>query len=282
MSTILNFPCGVERLSNGNTLICDAGTESGADSKILEVAPDGRIGWSWPDGLRFVHSCKELGSGNRLIADTTNDRILEIDASGQVVFSSDDWAGGTGRLSDGSHLRYPNNVQPLENGLIVVTDRNNSRFVVVDREGNASCQLGEGIKHPHNCEQLENGHFIIANSDEDFVLEVDAEGSEVWRYGDGLDWPRDANRLENGNTLIADSRNSRVIEVTPEKRIVWEYRMQHFANVYEAHRLANGNTLISDQQHKQVIEVNPGGDTVWRFHNYERHWNSFLYAKESS
>jgi hypothetical protein len=261
----LYFPCGIRRLSNGNTLISDAGNATGDGSRILEVNDAGNVVWSWADELNFAHSAVVLESGNLLIADTTNNRIVEVDREGTTLFSSDDWSGGTGALSDGSHLHYPNNAVTTDDGMFMITDRNNDRFVVTDREGNIKRSLAGSIRHPHNCEPLPDGHVIIADSDNNRVLEVNHSGDEVWTYDINLNWPRDANRLSNGNTLIVDSRNSRIIEVSCKGEIVWEYRADHFANFYEAQRLDSGNTLISDQQHGAVIEVDLEGRLVWSF-----------------
>lgn len=269
---ILEFPCGITRGKNGNTLIADAGSISGQGSEILEVNPEGELVWQWQGGLKFVHGIKELPNGNILLADTSNNRILEVDRKGKVVFSSDDWSGGTGQLSDGSHLHYPNNVHVVDRESLMITDRNNDRFVVINHNGDVLWSFSEKLKHPHNCEPLANGNVIIADSDNNAVAEINYDGHVVWFYNDGLDWPRDANRLPNGNTLITDSKNSRVIEVMPTKEIVWECKVDYFANFYEAHRLENGNTLISDQQHQQVLEVGPLGDIVWKFRNFKREY----------
>lgn len=267
---ILEFPCGIERLANGNTLIADAGAESGTGSELIEVDPAGEVVFQWSGGTRFLHGVKQLANGTIALADTTNDRLLEIDRSGAVLWSSDDWSGGTGMLSDGTHLEYPNNIAPAGDDRFLVTDRNNDRFVVVDRQGQVSRVFSEGIRHPHNCEPLPGGGAIIANSDGDSVDIVDAAGDRIWTYDQGLRWPRDANVLPSGNVLIADSKNSRVIEVTRQREIVWEYQADHFANIYEAHRLGSGNTLLSDQQHQQVMEVSPAGRIVWSFRNFGR------------
>ena len=266
---MLEFPCGIERRKNGNTLIADAGSETGENSKILEVTPEGEVVWSWRGDLRFVHGIKETEKGTFLIADTTNDRVLEINRDDDILWTSDEWGGGTGQLSDGSHLHYPNNIHIVDRESLMITDRNNDRFVIVNRRGEVMWSYSEQLKHPHNCEPLPNGNVIIADSDNNAVAEMNYGGDIVWSYADGLNWPRDANRLPNGNTLIGDSKNSRVLEVTPEKQIVWQYQVEHFANFYEAHRLDNGNTLISDQQHQQVLEVSPLGETVWKFRNFQ-------------
>jgi hypothetical protein len=285
---VLDFPCGVERLPCGNTLITDAGAESGSGSEIIEVDKNGDVVRTTDLGFRFAHTAKRLANGNTLVADTSNNRILEFDSNDRIVFTSEDWGGGTGQLSDGSVLDYPNNVEVLDERRILVTNRNANNFIIVDRAGTLIERSMCKLKHPHNCAPLANGNILIADSDENRVREVDVDGCTVWEYADGLNWPRDANRLLNGNTLIADSKNSRVIEVTPDGVIAWEFAVDYFANFYEAHRLPTGSTLISDQQHKRVFEVSPTGEIIWEFRNFRRdqpvfeklqngffrHWNS--------
>lgn len=267
----LEFPCDVERLPNGNTIIADAGDESGDGSEIIEVNTKGEIVWRYGEGLKFAHSCKRLSNGNTLIADTTNNRVIEVTPGGEVAWSTDMWSDGTGILSDGTHLYYPNDAHELSDGTLLITDRNNNRFVVVDREGGVKRSFCDGIHHPHNADMLDNGNVLIVDSDGNKVLEIDGEGKIVWQYGDGsndmLNFPRDADRLLNGNTLITDSRNHRVLEVNPVGQVVWEYKVNYYASFYEADRLPNGNTLISDQHHHQVIEVDPYGNIVWMFRN---------------
>ena len=267
---VLDFPCSVRRLPNGNTLVCDAGTEAGHGSELIELDHDGHVVWSDSEQFSFAHGIEPTHDGTILVADTSNDRVVEFDRTRGIVFSSDDWDGGTGRLSDGTRLSYPNNVVSTPDGLICITDRNNDRAVIVDREGLVHRSFSAGLSRPHNCEPLPGGGAIIADSDGNRVVEVDSDGNTVWQYDTGLNWPRDANRLPNGNTLIVDSKNSRVIEVSAEQKIVWEYAVEYFANFYEAHRLPSGTTLISDQQHKQVIEVDRDGNVVWSFRNYKR------------
>ncbi len=269
----LDWPTDVERLPNGNTLITDAGYWSGQGSEIIEVDLLSNIVWRYDTGLRFAHSAKLLPNGNILITDTSNNRIIEVNRNGQLIFSSEEWSGGSGTLSDGSRLSYPNDAHLMPSGSFVITDRNNNRVVEADRKGKIIKQF-KNLKHPHNGEFLPNGNLLFANSDANRVQEVDLTGKIVWSYGDSplenLNWPRDADRLSNGNTLITDSKNHRVIEVTPEKEIVWTYQMDKHGHLYEADRLSNGNTLISVQQRYKAIEVDPAGNIVWSFKNFYR------------
>jgi hypothetical protein len=271
---ILDFPCDVERLPNGNTLIADAGDEAGGGSEIIEVSPAGEIVWQYAGSLRFAHSAKRLPGGSTLIADTTNNRVIEVDTAGRTLFTSEDWGAGTGRLSDGSRLHYPNKATITPDGTLLITDRNNDRAVRVDRNGRVIWQYAGRIVRPHGGSLTPDGNLLICDSDGQYVREVSPAREVVWSYGDGsrsrLSWPRDADRLDNGNTLITDSKNRRLVEVDRAGRVVWQYDAGYFANFYDADRLGNGNTLISSQQHQEVIEVNPAGKTVWSFRNYTR------------
>jgi hypothetical protein len=189
-------------------------------------------------------------------------------------------------LSDGTHLHYPNDAHQLENGYLLITDRNNNRCVIVDKDGSVVWYYNHELKHPHNCDALPNGNILIADSDGKRVIEVNRNKDIVWQYGGGreqlLDWPRDADRLGNGNTLITDSRNNRVIEVTPDGRIVWCFKVPYFANFYDSDKLTNGNVLISDQQHHQILEVDLYGNVVWLYRNFRNKSNINAIIKNGS
>jgi uncharacterized protein YndB with AHSA1/START domain len=270
---VLDFPCGAERLPDGTTIIVDAGDDQQLGSELLIVDENGRLIWNYTERLRFAHSAVLLPNGNFLVTDTTHNRVIEVTREGEVVFTSDDWSNGSGGLSDGSHLDYPNDAHALDDERLLITDRNNDRCVIVNRSGEVLWEYSENIRHPHNADPLENGNVLIADSDNDRVIEVNPDKEIVWSYGDQhgdspLAWPRDADRLPNENTLICDSKNNRVIEITPEREIAWEYGVPYFANFYDADRLDNGNTLIVDQQHQRVFEVDHSGTVVWQFRNH--------------
>jgi hypothetical protein len=273
----LDKPLGIERLPNGNTLITDGGGAyyTTTDAAILEVSPAGEVVWLHTGVLAFPHSAERLSNGDTLISDTSNDRVFAVDGAGAMVWSSDDWGDGIGTLSDGSHLHYPNDAELLENGNLLVTDRNNDRVIEVDMDGQI-LWIYDRLTRPHNGDRLPDGNTMIANSEGNRVIEVTPAGEIVWSYGGGdeLDWPRDADRLANGNTLITDSRHNRVLEVDPNGQMVWSFA--GLALPYEADRLPNGNTLIADNSHRRAIEVDPGGEIVWSFRNFEENLPAML------
>ncbi|MCK9478893.1 MAG: hypothetical protein M0R40_05255 [Firmicutes bacterium] len=272
ISGMLEFPCDVERLANKNTLITDAGDETSQGSEIIEVDLLGKVVWRYGDNLIFAHSAERLENGNTLISDTTNNRVIEVNPNGEMVFTSDGWSDGTGLLSDGTHLHYPNDCKMLTDGSMLITDRNNDRCLVCSKKGVVLWSYDFEIKHPHNCSITPQGTFLIADSDGNRIIEVNKEKEIVWQCdkagGKQLNWPRSAVRLDDGNTLICDSRNSRVVEVNVENELVWAFEVSYFANFYKAVKLPCGNVLISDQQHHQVLEVDRFKNIVWQFRNY--------------
>lgn len=269
---ILEFTCDVERLPNGNTLITDAGDECGNGSEVFEVSENGTIVWQCTCPLRFAHSAKRLPDGNTLIADTLNNRIIEVSPESGIIFTSEQWGRGTGKLSDGSTLEYPNDITILENDQFLITDRNHNRCLITDRQGQLVWQYSNGLRHPHNADITDTGTVLICNSDENEIWEIDPKDNQIiWKYGNKegqeLSFPRDADRLPGGNTLITDSRHHRIIEVTPSGKIVWQYHVDYYASFYEADLLENGNILLADQHHHQVTEIDRGGNIIWQFRN---------------
>ncbi len=266
---ILDRPLGIEPLPNGNILITDAGGAfyTLTDDAITEVDRAGQVVWQYVGEMVFPHSAERLSDGTTLVSDTANNRVFRVDSSGQIVWTSDDWGDGSGTLSDGTRLQYPNDAELLVGGHLLITDRNNNRVIEVSEEGEIIWQYSQ-LNRPHNADRLENGNTLVCNSEEDRVVEISPAGQVVWTFGDAfpLDWPRDADRLSDGNTLITDSRNGRVLEVTPQGQVVWSF--SGLSIPYEADRLASGNTLIADNNHRRVIEVNPAGEVVWQFHNF--------------
>ena len=274
----LELPLGVERLPDGRTLIADGGDEAGFGSEVIEVDEVGRIIWQFDDEgrLRFAHSARRTADGTLLVTDTTNNRLLEVARDKRVILDSNNWAGGTGTLSDGSHLHYPNEAYELPDRTILVTDRNNDRCLRVDREGKVLWSFSqEALHHPHNANPLPNGNVLVSDSDGNRVIEVNREKEIVWSYGDGtiekLWWPRSAARLPSGNTLIADSKNHRLVEVTPRGEVAWVWQTAHVDKFYIAQATAEGTFLISSTDgHHQVIELDRARSYVWTFRNYRR------------
>jgi hypothetical protein len=194
----------------------------------------------------------ELGVGGgatwgfTLIADYSDNRIVEVDEQGRVVFALEEIFGAW-------------DAECLDNGNLLITEFAVSRVQEVDRKGK-SVWAFEKLKNPYDADRLPNGNTLIADTFASRVIEVDKAGNIVWQYAKEVR-PFDCDRLPNGNTLIADVVKDRVIEVSKDGEIVWE--VKGMPNAHDADRLPNGNTLITLRNKGQVIEVDRDGNVVF-------------------
>ena len=179
--------------------------------------------------------------GNILITDQFNNRVIEIDPSGNIV-----WQFGHG----------PGDTQ--ENAIVGSND--------AERVGDLTLMSGTGIP-PGVTKNCKKG--CVDNR----VILVDRNHDVVWQYGqfgvtgfgpDQLNTPVQNTFLPNGNVLITDQGNARIIEVRPaDKAIVWQYGQDgvpgngpnQLNNPNAAELLATGNILISDENNNRAIEV---------------------------
>ena len=186
-----------------------------------------------------------------LIADYSDNRVLEIDGNGKVVNEIADLSG-------------PWDVEILANGNYLITEFSVSRVREVTKQGRTVWSLDRGnvgLKNPYDADRLPNGNTLVADTFGGRVIEVNPQKNIVWSYSKGIR-PFDVERLDNGNTLISDVMLDRVIEVDPNGVIVWE--VKGMPNVHDADRLPNGNTLITLRTVNRVVELDPDGKEVFR------------------
>jgi uncharacterized protein (UPF0248 family) len=186
--------------------------------------------------------------GNTLITEFYNNRTIEVDNAGNIVWQK------TG-------LNIPHDGERLSNGNTMITIYGDQIVIEVDSAGNIVWQK-TGLYLPMDSERLSNGNTLITEYGDDRVIEVDSAGNIVWAKT-GLDDPFDAERLSNGNTLIAETPYpiGRIIEVDNAGNEVWN--KTGLAGPVDVERLSNGNTLITEHIGKSVIEVNGAGNIVW-------------------
>jgi len=215
----LAFPHSAERLPGGDTLVSDT-----SHDRVFRLDAAGGIVWSsddWGAGtgtladgshLRYPNDAELLDSGRLLITDRNNDRVIEVDEAGQVVWSYD-------------HLTRPHNGDRLPGGNTLIANSEENVVVEVSPAGEVVWSTGGGevLDWPRDADRLDNGNTLITDSRHNRVVEVDPGGQPIWSYG-GLALPYESDRLPNGNTLIADNDHLRVIEVNPAGEIVWTFR----------------------------------------------------------
>jgi PQQ-like domain len=240
---------------------------------------------------------------NTLIADQFNNRVIEVDRRGNIV-----WHFGLGpndfspasiigvndaqRVGDltlmsgtgtpGGQPEAPDCTNP--NGCP------DNRVILVDRNGNIVWQYGQfgvagsgfdQLNVPVQNTWLPNRHVLITDQANERIIEVDVETKGiVWQYGttgvsgngpDQLNNPNCAELLANGHILICDENNNRAIEVTRTLQIVWQYGSgdpnngDPVSGVAFASRLENGHTLITDSNHARIVEIDQDKNVVWEY-----------------
>jgi hypothetical protein len=240
-----------------------------------------------------------MPSAHLIVADQFNNRVIEIDRQGDIV-----WSFGDGNGSPGPHsVVGPNDAERMPDGTTLIsgtgapTDLDptctttggclDNRVLIVDSSGNITWQYGQdgglagsGPDHlnaPVAARRLPDGDVLIADQGNNRILEVTPAKTVVWQYPSDLDasgalsGPNSAERLASGNTLIADEGNNRVIEVDQAGNLVWQYpaagadASSPIGYVAFASRLPSGNTLITDGMHNRILEVTPALQVAWTY-----------------
>ncbi|HEV3456314.1 MAG TPA: hypothetical protein VHG32_07120 [Thermoanaerobaculia bacterium] len=234
-------------------------------------------------------------NGNILIADQFNNRVIEIDPAGNIVFQfgkgPDDFTAASiigcndaqrvGRLTLMAGTGTPPNVVPNCANANGCPD---NRVILVDRKGRIRWQYGKfgvsGAGHnelntPVQSTWLPNGDVLITDQANERVIEVTPSREIVWQYGttgksgsgfNQLNNPNSAQLLDNGHILIADENNNRAIEVQRDHEIVATFTAGGTASgVAFASRLPNHHTLLTDSNNSRAVEVDGSDKVVWQY-----------------
>ncbi|PWU19156.1 MAG: hypothetical protein C5B50_07270 [Verrucomicrobia bacterium] len=229
--------------------------------------------------------------GNILIADQFNNRVIEADSAGNIVwqvglgpndFSANSVIGcndaqrvGQNTLMAGTGTP-PGVIPQAPNGAA------DNRVILVDQNGNIIWQYGifgktgsspNRLNTPVQCTWLPNSDVLITDQGNNRIIEVNMAKKIVWSYpgsnsnpSDQLNSPNSAELLANGNILIADENNSRAIEVTRADQIIATFTAHGTVNtVAFASRLANGDTLLTDAGNSRAVEVDANDNVVWQY-----------------
>lgn len=235
--------------------------------------------------------------GNILITDQFNNRVIEIDPSGNIV-----WQFGNGpHDASANAIAGTNDAERVPGGLTLMSGTGvppgtttsckkgcvDNRVILVDRGDNIVWQYGKfgvtgfgpnQLNTPVQNTFLPNGNILITDQGNERIIEVRmSDKAIVWQYGENgvigngpnqLNNPNSAELLTNGNILIADENNNRAIEVThtrPSTIVATFTNYNTTSGVAFASRLANGDTLITDSNNARIVEVDQNDNTVWQF-----------------
>lgn len=243
-------------------------------NSLIRITRQGEIQWHYGfelgQSLLRPHHVTETEK-TVLVADTGNNRILEIAKSDKAIIRE---YKGSGPQA----LSRPRSAIRIHLGKTLVADQQNKRLFEYDADGNMSWEYRHptDLVGPYYVEELETGHLLYTDALLHIVREMDREGNTIWVYGEKvsgkgpnqLSGPEFATRLWTDTTLIADTRNHRVIEVDGGGQIIWEYSgsfKEKMLNPVFCQRMVDGNTLIAHNNYRQMVEVDAGGQVVWSF-----------------
>jgi cysteine synthase len=239
--------------------------------------------------------------GNILITDQFNNRVIEIDRAGNIV-----WQFGNGPGDHSANAITGTNDAERVDSLTLMSGTGtpagttayckdgcaDNRVLLVDQAGSIVWQYGQfgvtgfgsnQLNTPVQNTFLPNGNVLITDQGNERIIEVQrSDNSIVWQYGQNgvvgigrnqLNNPNAAELLPNGHILISDENNNRAIEVThtTPSRIVATFTAHGtVSGVAFASRLTNGHTLITDSNNARIVEVDSNDNVVWQYFTNNR------------
>ena len=292
----------VDKTEDGTYIMTDTSYRSMIDwtgagitpNRILEVDADNNVIWTMY-GFAGLHEIEQVPNGNLLIADTHNDRVVEVNYPDKTTgwewkpeeinwtkvnpaWGPDHYYNNP-KTYDWSHLNDVDFYSYTNWNACLISIRNFDLVVEVNfsaemenpnQAENIVWYYGDYknydlIRHQHNPDYLPNGNIIICDSENQRVVEVNRTTKQiVWEYNKIRGWCRDADQLPNGNILISESYSVYIINKTTQEK-VWEFAKGTFAS-YDADLLSNGNILIGASQAGKAYEVDPDtNEVVWEY-----------------
>ena len=194
------LPAGLNALTadyNGNSNYVASASPAGPNSLITTVAGGGTIGDGGPATAAALHSPEGVAvdaTGDIFIADTQNNRIREVEATGNIItVAGGGSSSGTDGLGDGgpataASLNYPTGVTLDAAGDIFIADSNNQRIrEVIKATGDIITVAGNGgygysgdggpatassLSNPQGVAVDAAGDIFIADSNDQRIREV--------------------------------------------------------------------------------------------------------------
>jgi len=262
---------------------------------LQEITPEGKVVWEHKDPYHH-HDGRKTSIGGAIYLDLEpvpkpiasrvkggvsgsdeygmwSDKVIEVDSDGEVVW---EWHAyehldpETDTLLHNmkrSEWTHGNSVVPVGNDKVLVSFRNISTVVVIDKNSDEIVwRLGYNVlAQQHDPSMLSNGNVLVFDNglcrkseswSHSRVIEVNPSGEVVWEYKDSPAYHfyschiSGARRLVNGNTLIVEGGKGRMFQVTPECEVVWEYINPFF------HQISSGvANIVFKANHYQNKEI---------------------------
>ena len=192
-------------------------------------------------GLSDPYGVAVDGSGDVFIADTYNNRVVEVKANGT-------------QTTVGSGLSYPFGVAVDGSGDVFIADGANNRVVEVN-PGGTQTTVASGLAGPYGVAVDGSGDAFIADTLHNQVVEVNPSGNQT-TLGSGLSDPVGVAVDRSGDVFIADAGNSRVVEVNPGG--IQTTVGSGLSNPSGVAVDGSGDVFVADYGYDRVVEITPG------------------------
>jgi hypothetical protein len=244
----------IQPLPNGNVLYHNGTT-------VREVTREKNTVWEYVSkpkegysGRVTVHAFERLPNGLTMIAESGNQRLIEVDKDGKIMHEI---PLTVDKPSPGSDTRL---VRSVPGGGYLVAHEADGKVREYDRQGKV----------------------VWA-----YTLDLNGQPASTGLTGHGVN-VFSAKRLTNGNTLIGGGNNNRVIEVNKAGQVVWSVESKDLPGITLAwittiDPLPNGNVIFGNSHagpdNPQLIEVTRDKKVVWTFKNWDAFGNLLVAAK---
>ena len=270
------------------------------NSRLLEVAPNKRIIWQYPEPTA-KSSTAGIGSnvgvsgddaffsphGNSIVTnDEDGGTILRIDYYTHQLLWHYGIPGQLGRAP--GELNYPDDAYMLPDGNFIVADIRNCRELMISpahkilmqwgkpQSGYCQTNPAKGLfGYPNGDTPQPNGDILMSFISGNRLALLSPTGRVIWNvpspdlYGG---YVSDAQLLPDGNVLVAGyGKPGALIIFNPHTgHVVWQYHVLSGPGELNHPSLAlplpNGNILLNDDRNDRVIVIDPKTNRiVWQY-----------------